>query len=65
MGEENPFFPNTNSHHLPFRPHFNYPTRYHDYEKKRKRNNREKTFVYPAMMRTTQPTINTSDSVAK
>jgi hypothetical protein len=33
MGEENPFFPNTNSHHLPFLPHFNYPTRYHDYKK--------------------------------
>jgi hypothetical protein len=31
----------------------------------KKKNKREKTFVYPAMIRTTQPTINTSDSVAK
>jgi len=31
----------------------------------KKKNNREKTLVYPAMIRTTQPTINTSDSVAK
>jgi hypothetical protein len=30
-----------------------------------KKNNREKTLLYPAMIRTTQPTINTSDSVAK
>jgi hypothetical protein len=31
----------------------------------KKKNNREKTLVYPAMIRTTQPTINTSDNVAK
>jgi hypothetical protein len=30
-----------------------------------KKKNMEKTLVYPAMIRTTQPTINTSDSVAK
>jgi len=33
--------------------------------KKEKEMMGKKTFVYPAMIRTTQPTINTSDSVAK
>jgi len=31
----------------------------------KKKNNREKTLLYPAMIRTTQPTIKTSESVAK
>lgn len=35
MGEKNPFFPNIHFHHLPFLPHFNYPTRYRDYDKKK------------------------------
>jgi hypothetical protein len=33
--------------------------------KKRKKMMGKKTLVYPAMIRTTQPTINTSDSVVK